>query len=128
MAQNRETGAAANQFGKDTARQIAQQLKLKLLSKKSNEVIYKGERTVIKSAHLGNGYIGVTLKTLERIDLIIAAFENSDGDFDLYALDAKTFRNNIRIGHHEHIGLVRKKVFFEDGSVIRSLKLDASSI
>lgn len=124
MTQNRETGAAANQFGKEAAIKIAQHLKLKRLSSRTNEVIYKGQRAVIKSAHLGNGYIGVTLNMLERIDLILAAFETVDCQFDLYTLDVNTFSDNIRIGHHEHIGLVRKKIFHEEGDFINSLKLE----
>lgn len=121
MSQNKETGAAANQFGKDAARKITQFLRLKKLSNISNEVLYKSQRAVIKSAHLGNGYIGVTLKMLERIDLVIAAFETKNCDFDLYILDVNTFKNNIRIGHHEHIGLVKKKVFFEEGKFLKNL-------
>lgn len=85
---------------------------------------YKNQRAVIKSAHLGNDYIGVSLKMLDRIDLIIAAFENADGDFDLYALDVNTFKDNIRIGHHEHIGLVTKKVFLDKGKFIGNVKLN----
>lgn len=123
MSQTRETGAAANQFGKNAARQIAHQLQLKRLSNVSNEVLYEGQRAVIKSAHLGNGYIGVSLKMLDRIDLIIAAFENIDGYFDLYTLDAQTFKENIRIGHHEHIALVKKKVFLESGQFIKDIVL-----
>ncbi len=58
---------------------------------------------------------------LERIDLVIAVFETKNCNFDLYILDVKTFKNNIRIGHHEHIGLVKKKVFFEEGKFLKNL-------
>ncbi|OHB75936.1 MAG: hypothetical protein A2Z25_17270 [Planctomycetes bacterium RBG_16_55_9] len=123
MTQNRETGAAANEFGKNAARKIAQQLQLKRASKVSNEVSYNGQRAVIKSAHLGNHYIGVTLNRLDRIDLIIAAFENTDGHFDLYTLDTRTFKDNVRIGHHEHIGLVKKKIFLENGQYLKTMSV-----
>ena len=128
MTQNRETGAAANQFGKDAAKIIAGHLGLKMLTKISNEVTYNGQQAVIKSAHLGNGYIGVSLKMLERIDIIIAAFENTDGHYDLYTLDVKTFKNNIRIGHHEHIGLVTKIIFLEEGKFIKTVKLEKGGL
>ena len=121
MSQNRETGAAANQFGKQTARKIAALLKVKRVSNVSNEVLYESKRAVIKSAHLGNGYIGVTLKMLERIKLVIAVFETIDGNFDLYSLNVDTFKDNIRIGHHKHIAMVRKKVFLEEGRFIKTM-------
>ena len=124
MTQNKETGAAANKFGKTVARLIAKKLKLKRISNLSNEVSFKGQRAVIKSAHLGNIYIGVTLKMLDRIDLIIAAFENPDGNFDLNTLDAQTFKDNLRIGHHEHIALVRKKVFLENGKFLKNVSIN----
>ena len=124
MAQNKETGAVANRFGKSAAKRISQLLGLKRTSAVSNEVEYKGQKAVIKSARFGNHYIGVTLEMLKRIKLIIAAFETLDGDFGLYILSADIFKRNIRIGHHKHIALVRKKVFLEDGAFIRSLRID----
>ena len=121
MPQDRLTGAIANKFGKETAAKIAKLLGAKKVSINSNEVQYKGKRMVIKCAHLKNFYIGVTLKMLKRIDLIIAAFENEDGGFDLYELRPSIFESNIRIGHHKHIGLVRKTVFVDKGKFIKSL-------
>jgi len=123
MPQDRNTGAAANQFGRKAAMIISDLIGAKRLSKASNEVLYDGRRAVIKSAHLGNNYIGVTLKMLERIDVIIAAFENTDGHYDLYTLDVPTFKNNIRIGHHEHIGLVTKKIFYDSGTFLQNLSM-----
>lgn len=124
MTQDRVTGAAANQFGKDAAVKIAKLLGAKITSGRSNEVLYDGKRAVIKSAHLGNIYIGVTLKMLEQIDLIIAAFETLDGDYDLYTLKPDIFKDNIRIGLNERIGLVRKKVFLEEGTFLKNIKLE----
>ena len=123
MPQDRNTGAAANQFGRKAAMIISDLIGAKRLSKASNEVLYDGRRAVIKSAHLGNNYIGVTLKMLERIDVIIAAFENTDGHYDLYTLDVPTFKNNIRIGHHEHIGLVTKIIFYDSGTFLQNLSM-----
>lgn len=85
---------------------------------------YARKRAVIKSAHLGNNYIGVTLKMLENLDLIIAAFETPDGDYDLYTLDSEIFKAHIRIGHHEHIALVLKKIFVEQGTFLKNIELD----
>lgn len=121
--QNRMTGAAANQFGREAAAKISKLLGAKRISGRSNEVLYDSKRAVIKSAHLRNIYIGVTLKMLERLDLIIAAFETLDGDYDLYALKPDIFKDNIRIGLNERIGLVRKKVFLEEGVFLKNIKL-----
>lgn len=123
MPQNRETGAAANRYGKETAAQIAKRLKAKKLDKISNEVQYKKRRAVIKCAHYGNIYIGVTTKMLERLDEIIAALENEFGKYELYALSPKIFKKNMRIGFHKHIGLVLKKTFKEQGKFLKTLDL-----
>lgn len=124
MPQNKETGAAANQFGKESAKKIANLLGLKRLSNNSNEVLYDNKNAVIKSARRGNIYIGVTLKMLERIELILAAIENHNGNFELYQLDSDVFKDNIRIGHHKHIALVRNKIFIEEGKFIQMVKLN----
>lgn len=124
MPQNKETGAAANRFGKQAAGKIAGLLGLKRLSNVSNEVLYQGRRAVIKSAHLGNGYIGVTLNMLERVEIIIAAFENTDAHYELYSLGVETYKRHYRIGYHESIALVLKKVFMEEGTYIKTLKIE----
>jgi hypothetical protein len=123
MPQSRETGAAANRYGKETAIRIAKRLKTKKLSNISNEVERDGKRAVIKCAHYGNIYIGVTTKMLERLDQIIAALENEFGKYELYVLPPKTFKKNMRIGFHKHIGLVHRKVFQEQGTFLTTLDL-----
>ena len=122
MVQNRKTGASANRFGRETATKIARLIGAKKLSKNSNEVTYNEIRSVIKCARGKNFYIGVTYKMLERISLIIAAFEE-DTHFDLYTLSDTIFQENMRDAIKNPVGLVQKKVFIEEGAFLTSLKI-----
>ena len=124
MPQDRETGAAANQFGRKAARKIADYLSVRLLSKRDNKIIYKNKTAVIKSARYKNPYIGITLKMLEQIDCVIAALQNPDGAFDLYRLEANTFKYNYRISVSGKIALVKRNVFSEKGEYLDTLCID----
>ena len=124
MPQNRETGAEANKYGRETAKKIARLLGAERLANNSNEVRYDGKHCVIKCARGKNFYIGVTTKMLKRIENIIAAFEDGDGSYELYELSPDVFDENMRIGFHENIGLVRKKVFEDQGHFLKTIKIE----
>lgn len=89
MGQNKITGSAAVKFGHEMAKMIARLLDTELLSANSNEIIFEGERFVIKSAHRKTSSIGITVTMLGRLQGIIAAFENNDGRYTLYKVDLK---------------------------------------
>lgn len=95
VGQNRDTGAAANEFGHDMAARVARFLGTKLLSNKSNEVVLHGKRVVIKSARWKVPKIGVSLSMLSRVDEIIAALQEKSGDYTLYRVNPQWYRKQM---------------------------------
>lgn len=127
MAQNRESGAAASEWGHATARLIAVQLGTALTSKRSNECLLSGKRTVIKCAHSSTQSVGVTYKMLERLDQILGAFEEEDGSLRLVLLGPEKFKANLRPSRssssRDRVGLVSRRVFDQLGSVLGTIEL-----
>src|SRR4051794_20833006 len=118
MSQDRESGARAAQRGHERAARPAEILGAKKLSKGSNECMYEGKRVVIKSASIGNQYVGVLTGMLERIDSVIGAFEEKDGSFALWMLSRAAFqrymRNSQSLSHHPDRGKQVRRDDFED--------------
>jgi len=75
MPQNAQTGAAADKWGRETAREIAKKIGAISISESSNEFELAGQIVALHCARQGNDQIGVTYETLKRIDFVIAAFE-----------------------------------------------------
>ena len=88
MAQNRATGAAANAWGRNTARTLVKALGGKSISSSSNEFTLDGELLVMKSAAPATTSVGVSYEMLRRIDGVIAAFAISASKFELYRMTA----------------------------------------
>jgi hypothetical protein len=59
MPQDRETGAAGNEYGHETAQELAEKIGATGLGKTSNECRLGGQRIVIKSARVGTNSVGV---------------------------------------------------------------------
>ncbi len=81
MPQDRDSGAAANQWGRETARYIASQIGATMQSRASNEALLNGQNVVIKCAAPATNSVGVTYKMLEKLDAVIGAFQSDDGSF-----------------------------------------------
>ena len=96
MPQDRQSGAAANKYGRETALKIAHLLGARMIDMNSNECILSGEQFVIKCARWKTQDIGVSYKMLEHLDGIIGAFETEDGSYDLYRLDLTVFKSSMR--------------------------------
>ena len=96
MPQNRETGAEANKFGRETAKRIAEKLKATNMSARSNECSLNGRRVVIKCAREDTNSVGVTYKMLERVEEIIGAFESGQDEFYVFGLSPSEFKQNMR--------------------------------
>jgi hypothetical protein len=94
MPQNRETGAGARD-GRETSRFIAKKIGAKAISSNSNEFAYQGRRVTIRCAHLRTHYVGVPYRMLDRIDSVIAAFEDKTGEYDLYEMSPASTRGKI---------------------------------
>jgi len=126
MAQNRESGAAGNTFGHETAPKIAAALGATMLGTSSNEARLGDARVVIKCAGKNTTSVGVVYDMLERLDTVLAAFQHKDGYFDVYSLPAAEFAKHARdsrsAGADGNVGLVTKKVFVESGKRIKIVR------
>lgn len=90
MPQDRNSGAAANRWGRETARQIASRIGATMQIRASNEALLDGQKVVIKCAAPATDSVGVTYKMLEKLDAVIGAFQLDDGSFDLWSVFAQT--------------------------------------
>jgi hypothetical protein len=112
MPQDRDTGARADKYGRETAQLIAKEIGAKPISSNSNEFAYQGRWVTIRCAHRRTADVGVSYSMLRRIDSIIAAFEDKAGEYDLYEMTPALIRTILRdskgIGK---VGLVRKSLF-----------------
>jgi hypothetical protein len=128
MAQDRDTGAAANEFGRETAPRIARMIGATMLGSTSNEATLDGKRVVIKCARQRTTSIGVTYLMLDNLDQVIGAFEQGDGSFTLYALPASRFRAEMRESQSRgasagKVGLVSRKVSEASGDSLGAVSL-----
>lgn len=126
MTQDHTSGAAGNAFGHETAPKIAHALGATLLGPGSNEAIWNDVRIVIKTAGMNTTSVGVIYEMLDRIDLVIAAFQHKDGSFDVYSLSSPVYAEHARdsqsSGAKGLVGLVTKKVFQEFGIRIKIVR------
>lgn len=94
--QDRDSGQAANQWGRTMAKRVAKVLGGQPLSSRTNEMNYEGGVWVVKSAHYKTIYIGVPVALLDRVAGIIAVLEEHNGDFSLYQITSDWFRAHMR--------------------------------
>jgi hypothetical protein len=107
---------------------IAKRIGAKKLSAKSNEFEWKGQRITIHSARHGNLGIGVTYKTLPRIQVIVGAFEVAPDEFELWSISPEVFQANMRDSPtgKGKTALLQKKTFTEQGKFETKLFLRAN--
>jgi predicted HNH restriction endonuclease len=127
MAQDKESGAAASRWGLETARQVASQLGATMKEGRSNEAFFKGQRVVIKCAAVSTDKVGVTYKMLEKLDSVIAAFEDDDGALELWSLQTGQFRAAMHARSQGEQGMVRRDFFRSDGKFLRKVFISAAS-
>ena len=128
MKQDQLSGAAADAWGRKTARAIAAELGAEMKSQTSNEATFKGEHIVIKCAAPATDSVGVTFKMLDRLDSVVAAFKRDDGSFELWFLSSDKFHRAMRDTRSEgasagKVGLVRKDTFEKHGELITRVTL-----
>lgn len=129
MPQDRDTGAAGNEYGRETARKIATKIGATELQGSSNECVLDGERIVIKCARLGTPSIGVTYRMLDHLDGILGAFELADGTYDLFVLEPAVVRENMSATRSKgasagKVGMVAKNIFVQLGRSRGNVRLD----
>ena len=79
----RARGVAANIWGRQTARALAQQLGVTTTTLRNNVCLQDGKRSVIKCAAPTTRSVGVTVKLLDTLDVVIGAFQRPTGECDL---------------------------------------------
>ncbi len=131
MPQDCISGAAANAWGRDVARQIASRIGAAMKNSTSNEATLDDKRVVIKCAAPKTDSVGVTYKMLENLDVIIGAFQLDDGSFELWLLSSAHFHDAIRPTRSQgnsagKVGLVRRGTFTEHGKLFGRIRLDAA--
>jgi len=128
MPQDRESGAKANEYGRETAKKIAEKVGAKFISKTSNEFELQDRKITIRCARHSTNDIGITYRMLKRIDAIFAALEQENGEYSLYEISPSMFEKNMRETKSKgaaagKVGLVRKSVFVNEGQFICSVKI-----
>ena len=111
MPQDRESGNRARKWGHFMAQNVAEELGATLVNPdRSNEAIWNDRRILIKSANYGVPQIGATPATIDRIEAIIAALQDSDNDFTLYEVAPSWFKSKMspsRSPRASHVMMVR---------------------
>jgi hypothetical protein len=126
MPQDRETGAAGNEFGHQNAPKIAEALGAKLTRPGSNEAAWNGKRAVIKSAGKQTSSVGVTYSMLKHLDIVIAAFQQSTGVFDVYMLPAVRFSAlAVPSRSSDKVGIVTRAAFVAEGASIAAINVNS---
>ncbi len=121
MSQNQVSGAAANHWGRKTAREIAEKVGAVMVSSNSNECTFKNDQAVIKCAKPETDSVGVTYKMLERLNVVIGAFQTENGNFEVYILPKQHFEAKMRPTASQgsakgKVGILRKSEFESNGS------------
>ena len=128
MSQDRKSGAAANKWGRRTARKIATQIGAVMVDSYSNEARFRGKRVVIKCAKPATNSVGVTFKMLGRLDSIIGALQLSGGSFELRSLARSVFKSEMRETRSRgdstrKVGQVRRSVFVNQGKLLGQVRI-----
>lgn len=127
MPQDQQSGAAAAEWGRKTARSIAEQLGAKPVDSVSNEFILQREHIVIKCAKPATNNVGVTFNMLDRVSRVFGAFQQDDGNFDIWSLPASVFTERMRDGKSRgskpNLGHVNRSAFAELGTHVATLRL-----
>jgi hypothetical protein len=106
------------------ARIIAAKIGAVSLTDHSNEFAYDGTIVTIRCAQLGDNQVGVLYTMLQRIDLVIGAFEEESGTYKLMATSPHLYKTQLRDSKNEgKVGLVRKTQFEELGKTISTIKV-----
>ena len=129
MPQDRISGAAAVEYGLETARRIAKSLGAKKVGNlRSNEYDLDGKRIVIKCARTTTNSVGVPYHMLERLDAVIGSFEAEARTYELYEMTPKMYKENMRPTRSKgasfgRVGMVRKSTFINKCKRINTVKL-----
>ena len=130
MPQDRISGADANAYGRETARKIATAIGAIPISETSNEFELDNRKITIRCARKKTQNLGAPYQLLERINAVIAALEQENGEYELYEISPDKFKQNMRPTRSTgpsggRVGLVKKSIFINEGKFISQIKLKA---
>jgi hypothetical protein len=82
----------------------------------------------MKCANLDTTSVGVSLKMLDRIDGVVAAFAISPASFSLYFMDPVQFKKSMRDTRSRgpsagKVGLVTKACFIAEGKSLGDIRI-----
>ena len=124
MTQNRESGAAARLAGLAVAASIGERIGAKKLAPNSNEFEWNRQLITIRVARQKNDLVGVTHLMLKRVQAIIAAFEVSPNEYELFSISPEVFRKHMRDSKGKgKVFLVPEKIFREQGTVVTRINI-----
>ena len=127
MPRNRNTGAAANFWGRQTARRIMAEIGARPAGN-GNECFWKGCRFVIHSANRGVTKVGVSYKMIKHLHAVIGVFRKSGSTVEMYELDPNICSDNMTPTRSKgpskgRVGMVRRAVFIEQGKSLGEITL-----
>lgn len=127
-AQDRNSGAAGNDFGHTVAPKIAAAIGATMLGRSTNEATWNNRRVVIKCAGPSTSSVGVTRTMLTRLDSVVAAFQRSKGEFEIFEMRSDVFANQMResrsSGSAGRVGLVSRQAFRAHGIRLKTVAVD----
>jgi hypothetical protein len=131
MPQDRASGAAANTWGREVARKIAQKIGAVMKGRSSNEASWNGKRIVIKCAATKTDKVGVTYKMLENLDSVMGAFQLDDRSFELWILTPGRFRRGMSPTRSQgpsagKVGVAKCDMFKKHGSLVGKVRISPS--
>ena len=129
MPQDRASGADANNYGRETARKIAIAIGAVSISETSNEFEFDNRKITIRCARKKNTQVAVPYKLLKRVSAVMAAFEQENGDYEVYEINSNNFKDNMRKTRSKgpfagRGGVVGKSAFIHEGKFVRKVKLE----
>jgi hypothetical protein len=128
MAQDRQSGAEADRFGRNCGALIASVLGAQKMSNTSNECKYEDQRMVIKCAGSGTTKVGVSYHMLKDLDAVLGAFEADHGNFRVYSLTAQDYAAHMKPTRSKgpsagKVGTVDRTAFKRLGRLIAQVKI-----
>ena len=129
MPQDRASGADANNYGRETARKIAIAIGAVSISETSNEFEFDNRKITIRCARKKNTQVAVPYQLLKRVSAVMAAFEQENGDYEVYEINSDNFKDNMRKTRSKgpfagRGGVVGKSAFIHEGKFVRKVKLE----
>ena len=131
MAQNRESGAAANLYGRDCAARIAVALGARKLHGNSNECAYQHQLVSIHCARPKTTKVGATYNTLKNVSAVWGAFAARSGPYnvcEVRSLSVNDYQANMKPTRSKgassgKVGTVDRRVFERLGSLMAQVRI-----